>query len=228
MSDAALAAGYAEFGNVFLKELSEHPDKPWRTAGRKTKAMPNGEDKDWWGEAGLTMVKAYHDWRLANPNINIWETPQGVPAIELQIGITLEDGTFVKGYIDRVYQDFDSGELLIGDLKTGKTTPPPIQLAVYALGLEQTFGIRPKFGGYWMAREGTLSTPVDLDKFSSKMISRWLRDVNKALSMGIYVPHVGMNCSWCGVQDQCYVWTDGAYTPDFDSDLNMAQGSNNE
>ena len=223
--DAALIAGYEEFGNIFMQELLKHPDVPWRTAGRKTKALPNGEDKDWWAEEGLNMVRRYREWREANPNINIWHTPQGEPAIELQVIVRLEDGTMVKGYIDRIYQDFTSGELLIGDLKTGSKTPAPIQLAVYAMAVEQTFGIRIKYGAYWMAREGTLSTPIDLDKYPSSMVSRWLRDTNKALSLGIFTPHVGMACGWCGLRDNCYIWADDAPTPDFNDDLNTAEGS---
>jgi len=220
VSAEALGAGLREWDRSFNTAILEHPADKWRTAGRKTKADPNGEDIAWWQRNGPVMVAQYHAWRRQNPNLVIWETPQGAPAIELQVNIQLEDGTMLKGYIDRVFQDFDSGELLIVDLKSGKTTPPPIQLATYALAIEKTFGFAPRYGSYWMAREGTLDATHDLSRFPPAMVSRWFRDVNKALSMDIYVPHVTRDCSWCSVKDSCYTQVDNAYRPDFNNDLN--------
>lgn len=226
MTTAAYEAGLAEFNRSFNDALAAKPDANWRAGGRKTKALPNGEDANWWLANGTAMVTAYYRWRSLNPNISIWYTPNGTPAIELEVNMRLEDDTMVKGYIDRVFQDFDSGELLIVDLKTGKNTPGPIQLAVYNLALQHTFGLTAKFGAYWMAREGTLDTIHDLTRLPPNMVSRWFRDVNKSLNAEIFVPHVGMmSCGWCGVKDHCYVHADGTYQPDFDSDIHKAQES---
>jgi hypothetical protein len=70
-----------------------------------------------------------------------------------------------------------------------------------------------------MAREGTLTQPIDLERHPPPMISRWFRDVNKAIDLGMFTPHVGMSCGWCGMKDNCYVHTDGAPMPDFVSDI---------
>jgi RecB family exonuclease len=220
VSDAALAAGYRAFEETFLGEIAKHPaDATWRKAGKPTKANPNGEDKDWWAVAGLEMTKAYYDWRIAHPNLVVWETPQGVPAIELAVNITLPDGTMFKGFIDRIFQDFDSGELMVVDTKSGKTTPPPIQLAMYRMAIEQTFGFGPRYGAYWMGRQGTLDTVHDLDKYPPKMVSRWLRDTRKMIDLGLFVPHVSRDCGWCGIREHCYTQNVDAFKPDFDSDL---------
>lgn len=219
MSDAALNAGYRAFGDSFTEQLEARADEKWRTAGRKTKAKPNGEDVDWWAENGLNMVKAYHDWRIANPNMVIWDTPQGVPAVELEILVDAGNGTMVKGSVDRVFQDFNSGELCIVDLKTGSNTPTPIQLASYKLALYKTFGITIKFGAYWMAREGRLVEVHDLDRYTPDMIARWFRNVRKAIDMGLFTPHASRDCGWCGMKEHCYVWNDNTITPDFNDDM---------
>jgi hypothetical protein len=222
VSDTALAAGYKAFGDTFLEGLLKEPaDAQWRTGGRSSKAWPNGEDKDWWAEQGLMMTKAYYDWRMSNPNLVVWETPQGVPAIELAVSVRLDSGITLKGYIDRVFQDFDSGELLIVDTKSGKTLPTPIQLAFYRTALEYTFGFAPKYGAYWMARKGTLDTVHDLDRFPRNMVERWIRDVQKGIDLRLFSPHVGYNCGMCSVKPSCYAWNDGQFTPDFDSDIHI-------
>jgi RecB family exonuclease len=225
VSQEALLAGYQTFGDVFIAELQKQPNAEWRTAGRKTKAMPNGEDKDWWAIEGTKMVRAYYDWRMSNPNLVVWDTPQGVPAIELAVNITLPGGVMFRGFIDRVFQDFNTGELIVVDTKSGKNTPPPIQLAMYRMALEQTFGFSPKYGAYWMARQGTLDTIHDLDRFPPRMVSRWLRDTRKAIDLRLFSPHVSKDCSWCSVQDSCYTVNPDAYTPNFDDDLNTTEGS---
>lgn len=224
--DLILANGKDTFTRSFLDAIAEHPEEAWRTAGRKTKANPNGEDIDWWLTNGQQMVEAYYHWRKINPNLVIWETPQGVPAIELQVNVNLEDGTMLRGFIDRVFQDFDSGELLVVDLKSGNNTPPPIQLATYRLALEQTFGYSPKYGSYWMARKGTLDTVHDLDKYPPAMVSRWLRDMKKIVDMDIYIPHVTTMCGYCGVREHCYTQNEAAYKPNFVSDINMTVEGN--
>ena len=225
--NAALIAGQNEFSRSFNEALAEKPNAAWRAAGRKTKAEPNGEDADWWLRNGPGMVDAYYRWRMANPDLVIWTTPAGTPAIELEVNISLSDGTMVKGFIDRIFQDFGTSELLIVDLKTGKRKPAPIQLAVYNLAILHTFGVTAKYGAYWMARDGTLDTVHDLERLPPKMVSRWFRDVNQARQAGIFVPHVSMNCDWCGMKPHCYVHADNTFQPDFDSDLiHMAEGSN--
>jgi len=129
----------------------------WRKAGRTTKANPDGEDESWWLEEGRRMLDSWVQFRTGQLGWSIWTTPDGKPAIEISMTPHMGDVPVQMG-IDRVMVTPD-GELVIVDLKTGKYTPSSdLQLALYAVGMEKTFGIRPKYGTYWMARqEGTSS-----------------------------------------------------------------------
>lgn len=214
---SALEAGLATFHSEFDKEANAVSGSNIRAAGRPTKATPNGEDGTWWRTNGANMVHAYYTWRIQNPNLRLWEI-NGTPAVEMEVSCTLPGDVTVKGFLDRVFEDKHTGDLVIVDLKTGKTQPPPIQLAFYRLMLFQTLNVDATWGAYWMARNGTLSTPVNLQQYSMEMVARWIRDVKKAIDLSVYVPHIGQNCSWCGVIAHCYVHT-GNNQPDFNADL---------
>lgn len=215
MSETAYQAGLAAFKATFEHEESLGNGKPFRSAAKGKEA------KHWWLENGAVMTHRYLTWRKNHPNLDVWITPDGTPAIELQTNITLPDGTVLKAFIDRVMQDKVTGDLLIVDLKTGKTTPGPLQLAVYRLCVEETFGVSPKHGAYWMARTGELDTIHDLEMIPPVMVSRWLRDVKKAIDMRLFVPKMSRDCSWCGVKEHCYTQSSSIPRPDFNDDLMM-------
>lgn len=212
----AYQAGINQFHETFAAEEAQHTGKQFRSAGGKSP-----EDKGWWLKNGPEMVHRYFNWRHSNPALQVWQTPDGVPAVELEVNVPLPDGTVLKAFIDRVFQDTQHGTLNIVDLKSGKTNPTPLQLAVYRLCLREQFEVDARYGGYWMARSGTLDKVHDLDAFPPDMISRWLRDVKKAIDSNIFVPKVSKDCSWCGVRDHCYAYNPAAARPDFFSDLNV-------
>ena len=128
MTDDLLALGVDAFNVSFNEELAKGEGKVFRAGGRPTKAMPNGEDEGWWRANAPAMIQSWISWRAQNPNLHVW-TVDGVPAIELQVRaeVDLADGTKValKGFIDRVFIDSDTGQLLIVDLKSGKNAPAP-------------------------------------------------------------------------------------------------------
>lgn len=219
MSAVAYEAGLAEFRRAFAEEEAKAPSGTWRAGGRATKAYPNKEDKTWWLSEGPTMVHNYYNWRMQNTNLDIWHTPEGVPAIELGISVTLPGDVTLKSYIDRVFVDRVSGETMIVDLKTGKPPRAGLQLAVYRLALQQQFGEAPRYGAFWMGRQGTLDKVYDLDTYPIPMVERWMRDVKKAIDMQIFVPHINMMCDYCGVKKFCYAHGSTEYIPDFASDL---------
>ncbi len=166
------------------------------------------------------MVHNYYNWRMQNPNLEVWHTADGTPGIELDMNVTIAGGVIVKGKIDRVFQDKNTGQLIIVDLKTGKPPSSGLQLAVYRLALDAQFGVAPDYGSYWMARGGTLDKVWNLNEYPIKMVSRWLRDTKKAIDMGVFIPHTGILCDYCGVRKHCYAFGNNEYLPDFDSDLN--------
>lgn len=212
--------GLATFRESFAEAEAKGAGKTWKAGGRATKKFPNKEDKTWWMAEGPTMVHNYYNWRMQNPNLEVWRAPDGTPGIELDMNVTIAGNVIVKGKIDRVFQDKNTGQLIIVDLKTGKPPSSGLQLAVYRLALDAQFGVSPDYGAYWMARGGTLDKVWNLNEYPIKMVSRWLRDTKKAIDMGVFIPHTGILCDYCGVRKHCYAFGNNEYIPDFDNDLN--------
>lgn len=219
MSTAAYEAGLAAFRDTLAAEEANAPSGNWRASGRKSKKFPAGENKDWWLSEGPTMVHNYYNWRMKNPNLEIWHTPEGVPAIELGVVVNLPGDVTLKSYIDRVFVDKETQQTIVVDLKTGKPPTSALQLAMYRMALQEQFGQSPRYGAYWMGREGTLDSLHDLDVYPIPMVQRWMRDVSKAIQMRVFVPSVGQQCGYCGVRKFCYAHGASEYTPQFDNDL---------
>lgn len=210
----------ATFNSELSRARTEAGNRKWRSSGRPTKANPGGEDGDWWRDTGPNFILAWATWREQNPNLDVWTTPQGKPAVELEFNITVPGDVRVKGFADRVMVDKDTAELLIVDNKTGKNPPPSaLQLAFYRLGMEETFNESPKYGAYWMARAGAFPTVHDLSVYSTEMVSRWLRNVRKAIDLNLYTPNRTRNCEWCGLKESCYAYNPAVPRPVFSSDI---------
>jgi hypothetical protein len=215
----AYDAGLSTFNKTFESLLAEGEGKPWRAGGRATKANPNKEDANWWRANGPAMVWNYYTWREQNPNLDIWITPAGVPAIEVGIETTLPNNTPLKSFIDRVFQDKNTGQLLIVDLKTGKPPMSGLQLGVYRLALKEMFDVDIQYGAYWMGREGTLTSIYNLDQYSPDMVSRWIRNTFKAINLELYTPNVAQHCGWCSVSRHCYTQNPDIVQPSFNDDI---------
>ncbi len=213
-----LEIGVDAFNASFAEELAEGAGKTWRASGKSTKALPNGEDEKWWRENAPAMIQSWISWRQQNPNLHVWSM-DGVPAIELpvQAEISVDDSTVVllKGFIDRVFVDANTGELLICDLKTGKNSPSfAAQLAFYRRALFATHGITAQYGAYWMARQGSLSEVHNLDNFPDEIVDYWVRTTYAGVSQGLFLPNVTNMCKGCGVRKHCYVFNpDAKFSP---------------
>lgn len=178
----------------------------WRTGGRATKANPNKEDGTWWSTEGEKMLQRWADWRSGSHGWTIWVNDDGIPAIELGLTPTL-GGVQVKMHIDRVMVTPD-GELVILDLKTGQRTPSSdLQLAFYAAGMEQQLGVRPSYGTYWMAREGTTSPLVDLNFLSKDKVEEMIADFERARQARLFIPNLN-NCKMCDLTKDCKWFND--------------------
>lgn len=173
----------------------------FRAGGRVSKAWPEKENSDWWMYHGPLMVKNWIDWRKGS-GWSIWEPQEGLFAVELGLDYSVSDETYVKMFIDRVMVT-PSGEIVVMDLKTGARTPSSdLQLAVYAAGLEDKFGIRPQYGAYWMARDGVTSQLSDLDYLSKEKIESVVLTFDRARKAGIFIPNLS-NCSYCSIAQHC-------------------------
>lgn len=182
-------------------ENSKQDPSQWRAGGRVTKDFPNKEDGDWWSRHGAGMVQSWIDWREQPHGLQLWVTPEGIPAIELSLNVDF-DGVPVKMALDRVMVS-QSGDLIVVDLKTGATTPSSdFQLGMYAVGMERTFGIRPKYGTYWAARKGATTELIDLDKWTYERAGGIVKMFDKARREGIFVPNFD-HCKMCNFTNVC-------------------------
>ena len=220
MSARAYEAGLAAYHKYFDEDVASKPEGAvFRAGGKVSKKYPNKEDGTWWKAKGPEFVHNWYNFRMTNPHLDIWTTPDGTPAIELAVGVVLHGGIVLKGYIDRVLVDTNTGKTIIVDLKTGKSPKSGLQLAIYRLAMLEQYGESPEYGSYWMARTGVLDTIYDLNQIPPEMVSRWLRDARKSIDMGIFIPNTNNWCDYCEVKDMCYTRGNKQFAPTFDADL---------
>lgn len=173
----------------------------WRASGRATKANPNKEDGDWWNINGSAMVDSWIAWRNGTHPLVLWEPQPGVPAIELALTPIWNDIP-VQMHIDRVMINED-GELIVVDIKTGARTPSSdLQLAFYAAGMEEMFGIRPRYGAYWMGRTGQTDELIDLDYITKEDIIEIVTKFDTARKAELFMPNLN-HCVMCNVKNEC-------------------------
>jgi hypothetical protein len=172
-----------------------------RVGGRATKINPNKEDISFWNNQGPMWVEQYIAWRKQNTNWKIWTTPDGRPAIELELIPTVA-GVPVKMVIDRVFEV--DGHIVIVDLKTSQNTPSStLQLGFYKLGIEQTFGIDVKWGNYYMARGSNAVEMVDLSEYTYDRMEFLVKGFDKARKAGIFLPNTNSCQYMCGLTAHC-------------------------
>lgn len=183
-----------------LEERTNVSSSLWKTAGRKTKTNPNGEDLAFWQEEGLRQAIEYHDW-LKGCGWEIAVMPDGKPGIEWE-GIVDFGGKPVKFIIDLVLKFGDS--LVVTDFKTGKRTPYGCeQLALYASAVEKLHGVRPRFGAFFMTRSGELGDLIELEHWGIDYFEYQFTAVNSFIDSGFFPPNVAEHCGWCSQADNC-------------------------
>lgn len=178
---------------------TQFPVEQWRTSGR-TKALPSGQDLDYWSESGLTQVQDYLTWFQGTG----WgiATIGGQPAVELEVRAEF-GGVEVLGYVDCVYA---TPSLLMVDYKTGSRTPASwIQMCLYAQAMQRQYGERPRMGAYYMTRKGQLSTPESLDRYHDRFFDNLFMQLQQARENGPFLPNVSSDtCRTCDVAYACY------------------------
>lgn len=217
----AVKQGIQAFHDSFSKavqELDEQRDgQEWRAGGRRTKQWPNGEDAAFWRQDGPVQVANYADWRRAHSALHIWTPPgeEETLAIELPFSSDLGSGVLTHGYIDRIFINEASLELIVVDLKSGQRTPAdPTQLALYATGVELTYGVRPRYGAYYMTRKAELAGEADLSRFDKDLLGLWLRMAKEGIENQQFLPRISSECGTCSVQNYCYAKNPLIPTPD--------------
>src|SRR5665647_2281373 len=97
------------FATVFDRKIAETEEESgldrsqFRASGRASKQWPDKENEAWWRAEGPTMFLRWINFRRNAP-WDIWITPDGMPAVEIEFDLVLGDDEIdIKGYIDRVF-----------------------------------------------------------------------------------------------------------------------------
>lgn len=198
------------------QQRTETPIELWRTAGRKTKDKPNGEDLGWWHDAGRDQLKMYKDW-LDESGWMI-ASFDGKAMIEYEVNASFNGGvTPVKGFIDACMVN-PAGQLIIVDYKSGSRAPASVhQLALYATMMGMVGLPTPTLGAWYMTREGKLGAVEDLTRYDKRFFDRLFKQLNTAVQMNVHLPSVGDHCKSCSVNDFCYAYG-GEKSAQFDPD----------
>lgn len=199
------------FASLFEQKLAEVAEKgkEVKPSGRVLKAIgptggPNKKDKEWWLVYGPIFVERWLEWK----KLKGWRVaimPDGNPGIELKFEVVL-GGVPVLGYIDRVYLLAD-GTVACLDLKTGMMPTGSLQLATYAVGLREQYGLDADWGIYWTPgtdEAGKMSQPIYIKDWSFERISRMYSDADRGIRSGIFLPQVTNMCVGCTVRSSCW------------------------
>jgi putative RecB family exonuclease len=163
-----------------------------------------------WRRQGLQFVQSYVDWRERSP-WEIWTTPEGEPAIELDISGRLPGCPVeIKAYLDRVFKDPVFGKLWILDLKSGKRPPKsPAQFETYAALLKAKYGVQVDMGVPFMNRKGSPGKPYDLSQVSPEEIGAaygkaWEQVQEYARTGSWQANGLNKECFICDTSAACY------------------------
>lgn len=190
----------------------------WRKAGMK-KDNPEGESLQfWYARLGPQLVQAYTAWRMRS-SWNIWRTPDGLLACELDVGGVLPGMELpFKGFIDRVFQSSQTGQLLLVDLKTGSRKPEtPLQLGVYAAAVQYHYNTPVPLGAAFMNRRGDLSEAWDLTRYTPEYVGKMFEQTRRGIEAGFFPAKPGRSCGMCDVSTACYA-NGGPLAQQFDRD----------
>lgn len=177
-------------------EANEQP----RAGGKVSKEWPNKEDGAFWTHHGPKHVQTWINWRDEKIDEG-WD----IIGIETPFEVELE-GVKVVGHIDRILVD-PHGQQAVLDLKSGMLPQSPVQLAVYAVGMELAGLGRPTFGGYFLTRSGKCELNM-LDRYSPELVGSWFASVARGIESEIFVPQPNNLCGVCGVRSHCSIFGD--------------------
>jgi len=191
-----------EFERALTAEQAKSgfPLESWFNSGRQKPET----SADWWRSNGGATVQRFIDWYEAHPDVTIWVTPDGRPAIELELRVKFGDIEVVMA-IDTVFKMGTA--LVVIDWKTSAKAPESYrQLGVYACGLELMGWPRPKYGAYFLPRdEQPFQKPIDLSapQYSVPYLTKEFALMRKTTEQGLYVANPGRACGRCSVAHAC-------------------------
>lgn len=193
------------FKATWRKEIAKADEKfpdrnRWLVGGRK-KVQKDLVDRY---EGGLSQVEEYIKYNLADERLVPYELPDGSPAAEVGFEIEFE-GVAIRGYIDLILRDAQTGQLLVRDIKTGSKAPSvPFQLIVYRMAVNDIFGEDVTWGDFFMTKVGEPTKPIDLTTLPEDQIREWFRRQVQIEEQALFLPNPGEStCRTCGVSIHC-------------------------
>ncbi|MBD0322210.1 MAG: RecB family exonuclease [Aldersonia sp.] len=132
-------------------------------------------------------------------------------ACESRVEIELDDGTLLRGFVDRIDIAPD-GALRVVDYKTGRVpsemreTIALFQMKFYALVILRTRGTVPRqLRLLYLADRQILTYEPDADELSrfERTLSAMWRAIRAAGETGDFRPNPGKSCSWCDYRSLC-------------------------
>lgn len=188
------------FGDQLDKLYKAEPNQfSWRRS--------QSEPIEVWNQMGPEFVRSYIGWRERSP-YEIWTTPDGVPAIELDVsGFLPGCPVEIKGYVDRIFRDPVFDRLINVDLKTGKRPPKDaMQFGTYAALMEVKYGVKTDLGVPFMNRRATLGKPYELTEFTPEFVGEIFGKAWAQIQAGDF-PATGIAngaCFICDVASSCH------------------------
>lgn len=197
------------FDQEIEERLKQEPDftkDQWRASGRASKAWPNKENEEWWRSEGPSMVMSWVTWRTNNSQWEIAMLPgpggEARPGVELECKPRIGGGQVVQ-YVDRLFTNREQTQLLVVDIKSGREPESGEQIGSYGLGIEETYGVTPTWGAYWMARTGGTTAFEDMRLWTRERLDFIYSTANEMRRHAMFLPKKSMLCSGCSVRDYC-------------------------
>lgn len=200
-SDIAVRTEWISHFNAQLDKLrrADPNEYHWRSS--------QSEPIEVWNTIGPQFVQSYIDWRQRSP-YTIWTTPDGLPAIELDVsgylpGCPVE----IKGYVDRIFVDPVFDKLIDVDLKSGKRPPKNgDQFGTYNALMQVKWGVKTDLGVAFMNRKATLGTPYDLAEYTPEFVGEIFGKAWARIQAGDF-PAEGIaknDCFICDMSSSCH------------------------
>jgi putative RecB family exonuclease len=138
-------------------------------------------------------------------------------ACEQRVEVELEDGTLLRGFVDRI-DVAATGELRVVDYKTGKAPPEArvlaefkamFQMKFYAVALLRSRGVLPaRLRLLYLADGQILDYTPDHDellRFEKTLMAIW-QAIQSAGATGDFRPRPSTLCDWCAHHAHCPVF----------------------
>jgi putative RecB family exonuclease len=156
-----------------------------------------------WNVNGPKFIQSYIDWRKRSP-YTIWTTPDGVPAIELNVsGMLPGCPVEIKGYVDRIFHDPVFDRLIDVDLKSGKRPPKNgDQFGTYNALMQVKYGVETALGVPFLNRRGTLGKPYELAAYTPEAVGEVFAQAWAKIQTGEFTADTS-DCFICDVASSC-------------------------